>query len=144
LRGVRNDGYQSKLVAVAILSVIVGLSFLVAPVFRKKLNEQFLLGARNQAFMTEYVSGIETVKSLQMEPQLTAKFGDYLASYLKAGFETKQLANTYNVFPNALEQSLLEHDPVGESVWAHSSARRARASTRERGFPNAWRCAARQ
>jgi hypothetical protein len=33
-----------------------------------------------------------------MEPQLTSKFGDYLASYLKAGFATKLLANTYNVF----------------------------------------------
>ena len=46
-----------------------------------------LLGARNQAFLTEYVAGMETVKSLQMEPQLQGRFGDYLASYMKAGFE---------------------------------------------------------
>jgi len=49
------------------------MSFIVAPLFRTKLNEQFMLGARNQAFTTEYVSGLETVKSLQMEPQLTRK-----------------------------------------------------------------------
>ena len=36
----------------------------------QRLNQQFLLGARNQAFLTEYVAGMETVKSLQMEPQL--------------------------------------------------------------------------
>ena len=44
-------------------------SLVAAPVFRANLNEQFLLGARNQAFTTEYVAGLETVKSLQMEPQ---------------------------------------------------------------------------
>lgn len=94
------------LVAVAVLSLIVGLSLIVAPLFRELLNQQFLLGARNQAFLTEYVSGMETVKSLQMEPQLGKRFGDYLATYLRAGFSTKQLANTYNVAANMLEQLL--------------------------------------
>ena len=70
------------------------------------MNQQFLLGARNTAFLTEYISGMETVKSLQMEPQLKSRFGDYLASYLAAGFNTRQLANTYNVAANTLEQLL--------------------------------------
>ncbi len=59
------------------------MSFIVAPLFRAKLNEQFMLGARNQAFTTEYVGGLETVKSLQMEPQLNARYSDYLAEYLR-------------------------------------------------------------
>ncbi len=92
------------LVAVSILGLIVILSLIVAPAFRERLNEQFMLGARNQAFLTEYVSGMETVKSLQMEPQLSSRFGDYLASYLASGFKTKQLGNTYNVIANTLEQ----------------------------------------
>ena len=87
-----------------ILSLIVALSLLVASLFRDRLNQQFMLGARNQAFLTEYVSGMETVKSLQMEPQLTSKLGDMLAGYLAAGFKTKQLGNTYNVVANTLEQ----------------------------------------
>jgi subfamily B ATP-binding cassette protein HlyB/CyaB len=73
-------------------------------VFRARLNEQFLLGARNQAFTTEYVAGIETVKSLQMEPQLKARYGDYLAEYLRSGFQVRQVGNTYNVIANGLEQ----------------------------------------
>jgi subfamily B ATP-binding cassette protein HlyB/CyaB len=80
------------------------MSLLIAPIFQERLNQQFLLGARNQAFVTEYISGMETVKSLQMEPQLIAKYGDYLKTYLDAGFRTKQLGNTYNVIANALEQ----------------------------------------
>ena len=94
------------LVTVAVLLLIVGLSFGVTPLLRQRLNQQFLLGARNQAFLTEYLSGMDTVKSLQMEPQLRQRFGDYLATYLQAGFNTRQLSNTYNVAARALEQLL--------------------------------------
>jgi subfamily B ATP-binding cassette protein HlyB/CyaB len=91
-------------IAIGILTVIVIASLFMAPIFQARLNEQFLLGARNQAFLTEYVSGIETVKSLQMEPQLRSRYADYLATYLQAGFRTKQIGNTYNVFASTLEQ----------------------------------------
>jgi subfamily B ATP-binding cassette protein HlyB/CyaB len=92
------------LIVLAILSVIVVLSLAVAPMFQARLQEQFQLGARNQAFLTEYVVGLETVKSLQMEPQLNSRYSGYLASYLQAGFATKQLGNTYNTTSNLLEQ----------------------------------------
>lgn len=52
-----------SLIALAILAVIVLISAVVAPMFQAQLNHQFLLGARNQAFITEYVSGVETVKA---------------------------------------------------------------------------------
>jgi len=92
------------LVALAVLAVIVGISLAVAPRFQDLLNEQFLLGARNQAFLTEHVAGIETVKSLQMEPQLNARFSGYLADYLQSSFKARQLANTYNTAASTLEQ----------------------------------------
>jgi ATP-binding cassette, subfamily B, bacterial HlyB/CyaB len=98
--------WQLSLIALGIMLLIVGLSLAVTPVFRAKLNKQFLLGAKNQAFVTEYVSGMATVKSLQMEPVLEQRYGDQIAEYLAAGFETKQLANTYNTMANALEQTM--------------------------------------
>ena len=98
--------WQLSLIAVGIMSMMVVMSFIVTPVFRARLNQQFLLGARNQAFMTEYVSGMSTVKSLQMEPVLEQRFGEYLSSYLAAGFDTRKLSNTYNVIANALEQGM--------------------------------------
>ena len=78
--------WQLTLIALTGLILISLMSVIVTPIFRKKLNHQFMLGARNQAFMTEYISGMETVKSLQMEPQLKQRFGDYLSSYLNATF----------------------------------------------------------
>jgi subfamily B ATP-binding cassette protein HlyB/CyaB len=98
--------WQLSLIALAIMLLIVGLSLAVTPIFRAKLNKQFLLGAKNQAFVTEYVSGMATVKSLQMEPVLEQRYGDQIAEYLAAGFETKQLSNTYNTIANALEQTM--------------------------------------
>lgn len=92
------------LLVLGIVAVIGVMSVLVAPIFQTRLNQQFLLGARNQAFVTEYIGGFETVKSLQFEPQLKARYGDYLATYLQSGFQTKQIANTYNVIANTLEQ----------------------------------------
>ena len=98
--------WQLTLIAVAMLVLIAAVSIAVTPVLRARLNRQFLLGARNQAFLTEYVAGMETVKSLQMEPRLESRYDDYLASYLAAGFSTRQLSNTYNVVVNALEQTM--------------------------------------
>jgi subfamily B ATP-binding cassette protein HlyB/CyaB len=94
------------LLVLAILLCIAAISFVSTPILRQRLNQQFLLGARNQAFLTEYVSGMETVKSLQMEPQLNKKFGEYLAAYLAAGFNTRQISNTANSLANMLEQMM--------------------------------------
>ena len=99
--------YYSWLLTLLVLAILLGIaviSVFATPMLRERLNQQFLLGARNQAFLTEYVAGMETVKSLQMEPQLSKKFGEYLAAYLAAGFNTRQISNTANSLANMLEQ----------------------------------------
>lgn len=96
--------WQLSLIALTLLLLLGLLSLVVTPVLRERLNRQFLLGARNQAFVTEYVSGMETLKTLQLEPQLEKRYGAYLADYLAAGFSTRQVGNTYNTMAQALEQ----------------------------------------
>lgn len=92
------------LIALGVIGLISLMSLAVAPLFQTRLNEQFLLGARNQAFLTEFVAGAETVKSLQMEPVLRDRYSNYLSEYLQAGFRTKLLANHYNTAAGTLEQ----------------------------------------
>jgi len=91
-------------IVVGILLVIAVASAVVAPIFQARLNQQFLLGARNQAFVTEHIAGFETLKSLQMEPQLRQRWAGYLATYLQSGFATKQIGNTYAVVASTLDQ----------------------------------------
>ncbi|MBS0419790.1 MAG: peptidase domain-containing ABC transporter [Proteobacteria bacterium] len=98
--------YSTKLtlIVLAILVLITGTSLLIAPVFQRRLNEQFRRGAANQAFLTEYIAGMETVKSLQLEPQLNLRYRDLLAELLKSGISARQLANTYNTWASTLDQ----------------------------------------
>jgi subfamily B ATP-binding cassette protein HlyB/CyaB len=96
--------WQLTLIVLVCLLLIAGISLAITPLLRRRMNEQFQRGAKNQAFLTEYLSGVETVKSLQMEPQLNHKYGDMLAGYLEAGFKTRTLGNTYNVSAQTLEQ----------------------------------------
>jgi ATP-binding cassette, subfamily B, bacterial HlyB/CyaB len=92
------------LIVLAILVVIMGLSLTVGPVFQRRLNEQFRQGAANQAFLTEYIAAMDTVKSLQLEPQLNHRYRNLLAELLKSSIATRQLANTYNTWSSSLEQ----------------------------------------
>ena len=96
--------WQLTLIAIGIMVLIVAASLFMVPIFRARLDQQFLLGARNQAFLTEYLAGMATVKSLQLEPDVSKRYGTYLAQYLAAGFATRQVGNTYNVVANGLEQ----------------------------------------
>jgi subfamily B ATP-binding cassette protein HlyB/CyaB len=98
--------WQLTLIALVILALIVAVSLGMVPIFRQRLDTQFLLGARNQAFLTEYLAGMATVKSLQLEPDVGKRYGTYLAQYLAAGFATQQVGNTYNVIAQGLEQGM--------------------------------------
>jgi len=96
--------HSLSLIVLAILVLVVAASLIVAPLFRARLNEQFRRGVASQAFLTECVAGIETVKSLQSEPQLSMQYRNVLAENLRGGFTTGQLANTYSSWANTLEQ----------------------------------------
>jgi subfamily B ATP-binding cassette protein HlyB/CyaB len=91
-------------IVLGVLALVVVASLAVAPEFQRRLNEQFRRGAASQAFLTEYVAAMETVKSLQLEPQLNRRYRDLLAALLRSGIATRQLANTYNTWASALEQ----------------------------------------
>ena len=97
--------WQLSLIAVATVTLLAILSIAITPLLRQRVNDQFLKGARNQAFLTEYVVGMETVKSLQMEPHLERRYENLLADYLHAGFRARQLSNTTNTLANAIEQT---------------------------------------
>jgi subfamily B ATP-binding cassette protein HlyB/CyaB len=94
------------LIACGALAALALLSVAVTPLLRRRINQQFLAAARNQAFMTEYVSAMDTVKAMQLEPQLAERYGRNLAGYLHASFATRHLSNGYAVVSGALEQGL--------------------------------------
>ncbi|WP_269765087.1 type I secretion system permease/ATPase [Burkholderia ubonensis] len=81
------------LVVVVSLPIYAGISMLITPVLRKRLDEKFARTADNQSFLVETVSGIETVKSMAIEPQFTRRWDNQLAAYVAAGFRVTALGN---------------------------------------------------
>jgi subfamily B ATP-binding cassette protein HlyB/CyaB len=71
----------------------VALSAGVTPVFRRRLDEKFDRGAENQAFLVESVNGIETLKSMAVEPQMQRRWEEQLAGYVRASFRVLSLGN---------------------------------------------------
>lgn len=89
--------YYSPLLAGVVIASIpcyVILSVLVTPVLRERLDVKFARGAENQAFLVESVTGVETIKSLALEPQMQRRWEEQLAAYVSASFKTLTLGNT--------------------------------------------------
>jgi ATP-binding cassette, subfamily B, bacterial HlyB/CyaB len=72
----------------------IGISALATPLFRRRLDEKFERGAENQAFLVESVNGVETLKSMAVEPQMQRRWEDQLAGYVTASFKVLSLGNT--------------------------------------------------
>ncbi|WLQ13885.1 type I secretion system permease/ATPase [Hahella aquimaris] len=71
----------------------VALSVYITPILRNRLDEKFKRGAENQAFLTESVSGMETVKAMAVEPQMQRRWEENLAAYVAASFKANNLGN---------------------------------------------------
>ena len=96
--------WELALIALGCVAMVAMLSLLATPALRARVDRQFLAGARTQSFLTEHVSGIATVKALQMEAGLERRYGDILSRYLDASFRTRTLVNTYHVATSTVEQ----------------------------------------
>jgi subfamily B ATP-binding cassette protein HlyB/CyaB len=79
------------LVVVASLPCYVILSVALTPALRGRLHEKFNRGAENQAFLVETVNGIDTLKAMAVEPQMTRRWDNQQAAYVAAGFRTSTL-----------------------------------------------------
>src|SRR5215470_5068332 len=71
----------------------IGLSASLTPIFRRRLEEKFDRGAENQAFLVETVTGVATLKSMAVEPQMQRHWEDQLAAYVHASFRVLNLGN---------------------------------------------------
>lgn len=69
------------------------LSVFITPILRHRLDEKFKHGAANTAFLTESITGIGTVKSMAVEPQMRRKLEDHLSNYVNASFRSQNLGN---------------------------------------------------
>ena len=88
--------YYSPLLSVVALAAVPLLFLLIlaiTPLFRKRMNESFAARAESQSFLIESLNGVQTVKSLAMEPLFTQKWEQVLAKNVKTAFAATHLGN---------------------------------------------------
>lgn len=87
--------YSTFLTGIVLASfpVYLAISAGATPLFRRRLDEKFQRGAENQAFLVESVAGVETLKSMAVEPQMQRRWEEQLAAYVAASFRVISLGN---------------------------------------------------
>ena len=81
--------YSPLLTAIVALSIPVYLlvSAISAVVLKNQLEQRFRLGAANQSFLVESVSGVATMKSMALETSMQRRWEKQLADYIQASFK---------------------------------------------------------
>ena len=85
-----------SLVVLIMIPFFVILNLIVAPIFKRMINDQFLIGSENRSFLIETITGIHTVKASSVENNFIRRYEEILARYVKASFDVVNLANIAN------------------------------------------------
>ena len=91
--------YYSRMLSLIVLVMIplfVLLNLIVAPIFKRLINERFLIGSENRSFLIETITGIRTVKSSSVENHFIRRYEEMLARLVKASLDVVNLANIAN------------------------------------------------
>ena len=82
------------LVTLGTLPFFAGLSAIMIPMLKHRLDERFNRGAESQSYLVEAVTGVQTIKSFALEPETQKKWEGLLSNYIKASFKTAILSGT--------------------------------------------------
>lgn len=87
--------YSSQLTWIVLFSLMCYLLFwwAVGGVLRKRVERQYEASAQNTAFLTEAISGLETIKTSATERQFNRGWRQSLAGYVRASFACARTAN---------------------------------------------------
>nr|WP_159465624.1 type I secretion system permease/ATPase [Scandinavium goeteborgense] len=87
--------YSIPLTLIVIVSLIpyILLSMSITPILRERLDEQFKQGARNQAFLVESLTGIESVKAMSVENLMNRRWDEQVAAFVTSCFKTQNIGN---------------------------------------------------
>ena len=90
--------YSARLTLVVVVSLPAYflLSMLLTPILRARLKEKFNTGAINQSFLVESISGIDTVKSMAVEPRWIDNWEKQLANYVSTGLNATNIGTLAN------------------------------------------------
>ncbi|MBW4553704.1 MAG: peptidase domain-containing ABC transporter [Aphanocapsa sp. GSE-SYN-MK-11-07L] len=98
--------YSWLLTIIALITVplFALLTFIVAPIVRQQTRDKAERNAETQSYLVEVVSGIQTVKSQNIELNARWRWQDRYARYVNAGFKTVLTSTTAGSMSNFLNK----------------------------------------
>lgn len=93
-----------SIVVLAILPLFIILNLVLAPIYKKLINDRFLVEAETRSFLIEAITGIRTVKSSGIETNFIRRYEETLARLVKSVFSVINLANVASSIGMFLEQ----------------------------------------
>ncbi len=88
---------------VVMLPAFIVLNLVVAPIFKRLINERFLIGAENRSFLIETITGIHTVKASSVEPHFIRRYEEMLARLVNSSLAVINVANVANTIATFLQ-----------------------------------------
>lgn len=88
--------WMLTLIVLVMIPLFVILNLIVAPIFKRLINDKFLIGSENQSFLIEAITGIHTVKSSSVENNFIRRYEEMLARLTNASLAVVNLANIAN------------------------------------------------
>lgn len=98
--------WKLSLMVLGFIALIGILYVAVTPSFRERLQRKFDMGAQSNSYLVETITGVQTVKSLAIEGTMQRKWEDYLATYLKSGFQLTWLSNISQSLSGFLQRGM--------------------------------------
>lgn len=87
----------------ATIPLYIILNAVIAPIYKKRINERFLLASEQQSFTIEAITGVRTVKTMGVEQTFVERYEAVLARYLKSALSVLNLANLAGSIGMALQ-----------------------------------------
>ena len=87
--------FSGTLLAIVLLTIplFILLNLIATPIFRRLINDRFLIGAESHSFLIETLTGIHTVKATSVEQNFISRYEEVLARFVKSNLSVVNLAN---------------------------------------------------
>jgi ATP-binding cassette, subfamily B, bacterial HlyB/CyaB len=78
-------------ILLASIPVYVAISVFFTPLLRQRLNDKFNKGSESQSFLVEAINGLDTIKTMAVEPRWTHRWDQTLASYVRSSLRANNV-----------------------------------------------------
>ncbi len=92
-----------SLVVLLIIPFFAALNLVAAPIYKRMINDRFLIGSENRSFLIETITGIRTVKATSVESNFIRRYEELLARLCTSVLRVVHVTNVANAVGTFLQ-----------------------------------------